>query len=189
MKKGLKIFAMVGIPIVIILGMFVSSYNNLVGLHENVNGGFSEVQNVLQRRADLIPGLVETVKGYASHEEETYIKLAEARSGVNSAGTPEELAEAEQNLNSSLDRLMVVVENYPELKANENFMSLQDELAGTENRISVERSNYNKDVGTYNSKVRRFPTNLIANIAGFEQAQYFEADADAQSAPEVNFSD
>lgn len=184
MKKGI---AIVLIIVVIIGALFIGPYNNLVGLREDVNQAYSQVQTVMQRRADLIPNLVNTVKGYADHEQETLQAVTEARSSVQQAGSPEELAEANDELTGALSRLMVVVEQYPDLKANQNFIQLQDELAGTENRIAVERKNYNETVQTYNTKVQRFPTNIVAGLFGFDQAEYFEASAGAEEAPEVNF--
>lgn len=187
MRKGLIVTGIVSLVILIVVGSLIGSYNGLVSMNEDVNSGYAQIQNVIQRRADLIPNLVETVKGYASHESETFQAITEARSQIDSATNPGELAEANDALTQSLERLMVVVENYPELKANENFLNLQDELAGTENRISVERKNYNDVVRTFNTKVRSFPTNIIAEMFNFNQAEYFEADEGSQNVPEVNF--
>lgn len=174
--------------IAIIAGvLFIGPYNNLVGLDEDVNQAYSQVQTVVQRRADLIPNLVNTVKGYADHEKETLTEITQARSAVDNATTPEELAEANDQLTGALGRLMVVVESYPELKANENFIQLQDELAGTENRIAVERKNYNDTVAIFNGKIRRFPTSIVAKFAGLKAREYFEASPGSETAPEVNF--
>ena len=186
-RRGLIVTGIVSIVILMVVGSLIGSYNGLVSMNEDVNSGYAQIQNVIQRRADLIPNLVETVKGYASHESGTFQAIAEARSQIDSANNPGELAEANDALTQSLGRLMVVVENYPELKANENFLNLQDELAGTENRISVERKNYNDVVRAFNTKVRSFPTNIVAKMFSFNQAEYFEADEGSQNVPEVNF--
>ncbi|GBD92778.1 lemA family protein [bacterium BMS3Abin05] len=164
-----------------------STYNSLVILDEQVRNAQSEIENQLQRRYDLIPNYVATVKGYAAHEKDVLIKITEARSRIGSAPTLKGKLAANDDLNSALARLMVVVENYPNLKANENFIRLQDELAGTENRIAVARRRYNKAVEFYNKRVRQFPTNVIANMFGFQEKPYFEAPKAARQAPKVNF--
>ena len=201
MKKGCLIALVIaGVLLVIAMGIFMyvkSTYNNLVTLDEKVNQSWAQVQNVYQRRYDLIPNLVETVKGYAKHEKETLQGVVEARSKVGGTInlkadelTPEKLAQFQQvqaGLSGALQRLMVVVERYPDLKANENFIRLQDELAGTENRIAQERRRFNTDVQTYNTSIRSFPANIFANIFGFEKRPYFEADEKAQEAPKVEF--
>ena len=169
-----------GIIGVILIWMF-SSYNGLVQTEEQVNGQWAQVQTQLQRRSDLIPNLVNTVKGYATHEK------ADARAKLGGAKTVEETAKANQELSSALSRLLVVVENYPNLKADANFRALQDELAGTENRIAVARKDYNGSVQAYNMKIRTLPTSLIASPMGFQVKPYFEADQGAQSAPKVQF--
>ena len=177
--------------IIIILGVYSSikgTYNRLVVLDEGVKTSWAQVENQLQRRYDLIPNYVETVKGYASHESEVFIRVTEARARVGSANTPMEKIEANNGLSGALARLMVVVENYPDLKANTNFIRLQDELAGTENRISVERRRFNESVRQYNQQIRTFPNNLLAGFFGFERADLFEAAADAQTAPQVQFT-
>lgn len=189
MKKGLIITGVIAILLLVFGGSLAHSYNGLVSIDEDVKSSFSQVDNVIQRRADLIPNLVETVQGYASHESETFANIAEARSQVNNASGPEELAEADAQLTRSLRQLSVVVEDYPELKANESFIRLQDELAGTENRIAVERKNYNDTVNIYNSKIRSFPTNIMAGKFNFEEAEYFEADEASQEVPEVSFGE
>ncbi len=186
-KKWLMPVIIIAVVLIAIFAMFIGPYNNLIDLDEQVNEGYSQVQTVVQRRADLIPQLVNTVKGYANHEEETLTKLTEARAGISSAKTPEELANANEEVTQALKGINIMVEAYPDLKANTNFLSLQDELAGTENRISVARQDYNKVVKTYNSKVRKFPTSIMAGIMNFDKAEYFEAAAGAQEAPEVNF--
>ncbi len=191
MKKVLIIIAVIfGILLVIAFGMFSwvkNSYNSMVTMDEEVNGAWAQVENVLQRRFDLIPNLVATVKGYASHESEVFIQVTEARSKVGGAGTPAQRMQAEGELSSALSRLMVVVENYPQLKANTNFIMLQDQLEGTENRISVERGRYNETVRRYNTIIRRFPQSFIAGMFGFDKREFFEASAGAEEAPKVSF--
>lgn len=182
-KTGIIIVA-----VIIVLGiLMVNSYNNLVELEERVDSAWAQVENVLKRRADLIPNLVNTVKGYASHEEEVLTQITKARSSFNRANTPREYAEANAELERALSNLYVVVENYPELKASENFSNLQYELAGTENRISTERMRYNEAVQKFNTTIKRFPTNILANIFGFEPKQYFEIDEEDRTVPQVNF--
>ncbi|WP_419865713.1 LemA family protein [Bacillus dakarensis] len=167
--------------------MVIPSYNNFVTLEENVDQSYSQIENQLQRRLDLIPNLVNTVKGYASHEEEVLTDIADARARLAGANSPEEEATANAELTGALSRLLVVVENYPNLKADQQFTQLMDELSGTENRISVARKDYNDQVAEYNKRVKRFPGVIIANITGFDEKEYFEADPSAQTAPEVNF--
>ncbi|MDC7222517.1 MAG: LemA family protein [Spirochaetales bacterium] len=173
-------------------------YNRMVTLDEEVNASWGQVQNVYQRRIDLIPNLVATVKGYASHESETLTAVTEARAKVGGVMNvsdevlqdPEAFArfqQAQGELSGALQRLMVVSENYPELKANQNFLALQDQLEGTENRIAVERKRFNDAVKAYNSYIRRFPQVIVANNMGFEQRSYFQAEESAQSAPQVEF--
>ena len=201
MGKAGKIGCGIGIVLVVLLLIgFISvknTYNGLVNLDEGVSNAWAQVQNVYQRRADLIPNLVETVKGYAKHENETLTAVTQARAQMGGVTqlraedlTPENLArfqQAQASLGGALQRLMVVAEKYPELKANENFTRLQDELAGTENRITVERRRFNETVQGYNQAIRRFPQNILAGMFGFERKAYFEADAEAQKAPEVKF--
>jgi LemA protein len=164
-----------------------STYNNLVTRDEEVKEAWAQVETQLQRRLDLIPNLVETVKGYASQEKEVFIKVTEARSKVAGAGTIPEKIDANNELTSALSRLLVVVEQYPELKSNQNFIRLQDELAGTENRIAVARRRYNEAVKTYNVAIRKFPSNLIAKAFNFEKASFFEAPKEAAEPPKVKF--
>ncbi len=187
MGKGLKIVLII-IAVVVILGIvLVSPYNKLVVLDEEVNTAWAQVENQLQRRYDLIPNLVETVKGYASHEKEVFTEVTKARASVGGAQTINEKIAANNQLTGALSRLLLVVEKYPELKADQRFKDLQIELAGTENRIAVERGRYNKVVKQYNQLVRRFPMKLIAGLFGFEKRPYFEAPKEAQQAPKVKF--
>lgn len=184
MKKGIVAL----IAVIAVLGLLlIGPYNNLVALDEEVNQAFAQVQTVVQRRADLIPNLVETVKGYAKHEEDVFTRVTEARSKIQAAKDPEELSAANREMDQAMVAINAVVEAYPELKANEQFLNLQDELAGTENRIAKERQNYNEIVQKFNGKVRRFPTSLFARLMGFGPKAYFQADPGAQNAPKVNF--
>jgi LemA protein len=162
-------------------------YNTLVSQSEAVDGAWSEVQNQLQRRNDLIPNLVETVKGFAKQEQDVLVKVTEARSRVAGASSRSEAIEASNDLSNALSRLLVVVEKYPELKSDQNFLRLQDELAGTENRLAVARKRYNDAVQGYNTTAKRFPTNLLAMLFGFEQREYFDAPESAEAVPQVKF--
>ncbi len=162
-------------------------YNRLVAQRERVDAAWSEVENQLQRRNDLIPNLVSTVKGFAAHEKDVLVGVTEARSRVAGAQTPAETIEASNALSSALARLLVVVERYPELKSDKNFIRLQDELAGTENRLAVARTRYNEAVREFNTTVKKFPTNLIASAFGFEQRPYFEVPETAKAVPKVQF--
>ncbi|MFH2027770.1 MAG: LemA family protein [Nanoarchaeota archaeon] len=190
-NKKLSPMAITGIVIAAILLIsimwVVGSYNGLVNSDETTNEKWANVQTAYQRRADLIPNLVETVKAYSDYEGGVLTDITNARASIGKAGTPAELQAAGNELNSALSRLLVVVENYPNLKANENYLSLQDELAGTENRVKVERDIYNKAVKDYNVRVRRFPTNMIANMFGFENKNMFEAEEGTEAAPQVSF--
>ena len=191
MNKGLAGCLVVGGVLLLILivgAMFIwGLYNNLVTQDQQVQGAWAQVQNVLQRRADLIPNLVETVKGYATHEKEVFEAVAEARSRLAGATSPAEAAAANAGMTSALGRLIAIAENYPNLKANENFIRLQDELAGTENRIAVERMRYNDAVRLYNTSIKRFPTRMFAVMFGFKDREYFEAGPEAQQVPKVKF--
>ena len=191
MNKGLAGCLVVGGVILLILvvaGMALAGmYNRLVSQNEQVNQAWAQVQNVLQRRADLIPNLVETVKGYATHEKEIFESVAEARGRLAGATSPREAAAANAGLTSALGRLLAIAENYPNLKANENFIRLQDELAGTENRIAVERMRYNETVRAFNTSIKRFPVNFLAGLFHFGEREYFEAEAGAKEAPKVKF--
>lgn len=191
MAKGKKNSAIVIIAIIAIVGiallLIVPKYNSLVNGEEQIEASWAQVENQLQRRFDLIPNLVQTVKGYAAHEEEVFTQIADARTQYGGAATVEEAAQANDNLTSALSRLLVIVENYPQLKADVQFTQLMDELAGTENRLAVARQDYNEVVRSFNSDVRRFPGNLIAGMFGFDAKEYFEAANGAETAPSVNF--
>src|SRR5437868_4705914 len=163
------------------------SYNTFVSQEENVKAQWAQVQNQLQRRNDLIPNLVETTKGYAQHEESVFKDIAEARSQLLAAKSPDETIAAANRQTSALGRLLAVVENYPNLKANEQFNRLMDELSGTENRIAVERMRYNQAVQAYNTARRQFPANLTAKVFGFKEYPFFQAPPEARQAPKVNF--
>ena len=170
-------------------GQYVSTRNTLVTKNESVKAAWSQVDIVLQRRADLIPNLVETVKGYAQQEQTVFGDIAKARSALLSAGTPQEKIAANGQLDGALGRLLLIVENYPQLKSNENFLRLQDELAGTENRIAVERKRYNDTLQDYNTYVQQFPTNIYAGWAGFKPNEaYFAASEGSRQVPKVQFS-
>jgi LemA protein len=169
-------------------GKYVGIRNDLVTKKEAVNAAWSQVDVALQRRADLIPNLVETVKGYAKHEETIMTAVANARSALLGAKTPQEKIAANTQLDGALGRLLVVVENYPNLKANETFLRLQDELAGTENRIAVERRKYNETVQSYNTQIQLFPNNIVASMSGFSRNDaYFKTEPGARTAPKVAF--
>ena len=183
MKKGLIVVIAIVAVIAILGGSIVSSYNGLVDKQANVENADAQIQVQLQRRADLIPNLVNTVKAYASHEEDVYTALADARAKLNSASNPEEYQEATDSFDSALSRLLVVVENYPELKADKNFIALQDELAGTENRLSTARKDYNDVATDYNASIKKFPTVIFAGMFGFEKVDLFEASSESQTAP------
>ena len=185
---GILIPLFIIIIILIILGSwYIGTRNKLVTLDETINSAWSEIDNQLQRRNDLIPNLVETIKGYASQEKEIFIQIAEARSKLAGAQGVQETAEGYNELNGALSRLLVVVENYPELKSNANFIRLQDELAGTENRIAVARKRYNDSVKTFNTKIRVFPGSIVAGQTGFEKREYFQISEAAREAPKVDF--
>lgn len=185
MKNSMKIAIGVVIVIVLLLMSGVGSYNNLVTKNENVKSSLSQIDNQLQRRNDLIPNLVETVKQYAAHEEEIFTDIADARARLIGANTVEEQAQGDAALSGALSRLLAISENYPDLKANQNFIQLQDELAGTENRIATARRDYNSIAQDYNTTIRRFPTMIYANVLGFDKVEYFEADENARDNPDV----
>jgi LemA protein len=163
------------------------SYNTFVGQEEAIKGQWAQVENQLQRRNDLIPNLVETVKGYATHEEGVYKDIAESRSRLLSAKSPEETIQAANQQTGALGRLLAIAENYPQLRANEQFNRLMDELSGTENRIAVERMRYNERIQEYNIARRRFPSNVTAKMFGFKEYPFFQAPAEARQVPKVNF--
>lgn len=183
-KTGLYVGIAVAV-VLLVLFWVGGTYNSLVSLDETVNAKWGNVQTAYQRRADLIPNLVATVKEYTDYEGPLLEEITAARASVGRASTPEQLQTAGAEMNSALSRLLVVVENYPSLKASEQFLDLQVQLEGTENRIKVERDNYNGAVRDLNVKVRRFPANVVAGMFGFRQKEYFEADEGAESAPNV----
>jgi len=191
MAKGKRNLLIAAAVIILVLLMFYSglkgTYNSFVTLDEGVRAAWAQVENQLQRRYDLIPNLVETVKGFAQQEREVFIGVTEARAKVGGAQSIPEKIEANQQLTSALSRLLVTVERYPDIKSNQNFIRLQDELAGTENRIAVERRRYNEAVRTYNVRIRTFPANLLAGLFGFTKAEFFEVPESAQATPEVKF--
>ena len=188
----------IGLSLVVVAGFLFSGcgYNKMVDLEEQVTAQWSQVENVYQRRADLIPNLVNTVKGYAEHEQETFTRVIEARSKATSVNVDpgnlsqqsiEQFNQAQQGLSSALSRLMVVVERYPDLKANQNFRDLQAQLEGTENRITVERRKFNQTTQSYNAYIRKFPQVIYSGWFGFEKKDYFESQPGAEQAPEVQF--
>jgi LemA protein len=188
MKVGLVILVVLVVIALLLGSSFVGRRNQMVVKRETVNAAWAQVDVVLQRRADLIPNLVETVKGYAVQEQVVFGDIAKARSALLGAHSPSEKIAANGQLDSALGRLLVVVENYPQLKSNENFMRLQDELAGTENRIAVERQRYNGTVQDYNTFISLFPNSLVASMSGFTRNDaYFKTDEGARQAPKVNF--
>lgn len=196
MKKSWIIIGVVGLLFLFMVFSIVGSYNSMVTKDEAVSGQWSQVENVYQRRADLIPNLVNTVKGYASHERETLEGVVNARAKATSttidpsklnAESIKQFATAQDGLSSALSKLMVVVERYPDLKANQNFLELQAQLEGTENRITVERQKFNETAKDFNTYIRTFPRNIWAGMFGFEKKDYFEATAGAEVAPTVQF--
>lgn len=185
-KKGIIIAIIVGL--VVILGIsLISANNNLVSMESKVDAALANIDTYLQRRADLIPNLVNTVKGYAAHEQEVIDSVTQAREKLAGASTVEEKAAADSALTTALNNLLVVVENYPDLKASANFTQLADELAGTENRIATARRDYNDAVQSYNTAIRKFPNSLIAGLFGFAKKEYFQASDNAQNVPNVEF--
>ncbi len=191
MKKALWIVG-ITIGIIVLVGIGSCSYvisfrNQFVTMEENIKGQWAQVENVLQRRSDLIPNLVNTVKGFASQEKEIFISIAESRAKLSGAATIGDKIKAANGMSSALGRLLVIVERYPDLKSNQNFMALQDELAGTENRITVERKRYNDSVRQYNTGLRRFPGNLIASSMGLSQYPYYEVPKEKKEVPKVKF--
>jgi LemA protein len=196
MKKGLIVIGVILLIVLILYGFFAGRYNTMVELQENIPKEWAQVETQYQRRADLIPNLVNTVKGYANFEQETLTKVVEARASATQVKidpgniTPEQLQQfqqAQNGLSSALSRLLVVAENYPELKANQNFLDLQAQLEGTENRITVARTRFNEVVQPYNVYIKRFPNNMLAGMYGFTPKGYFEAAAGSEKAPTVDF--
>lgn len=183
----MKGWIIAGIIALLVVVMAVSGYNDLVGMNENVNGKWAQVENQLQRRADLIPNLVNTVKGYAAHEQAAIQSVSDARAKLAGAQTPGTKAQANDELSGALSRLLMVAENYPNLKADQNFRALQDELAGTENRMTVARQDYNNVVQAFNTKVKTFPTSIYAGMLGFTQREYFKVEETSKKVPEVKF--
>ncbi len=191
MTSGKRNLFIAVVVIVVLAGLiysfFQGNYNRFVTLDEGVKSAWAQVENQLQRRYDLIPNLVETVKGYAKQEKDVLVEVTNARARVGGAATVPDKINANNELTGALSRLLVVVEKYPDLKSNQNFLRLQDELAGTENRISVERKRYNDAVQGYNVAIRSFPANLLAGMFGFGKAAFFEVPAAAKAAPQVKF--
>lgn len=184
---GCGLVAVLGV-LALLVGLYVmSTYNGIVTGEQSVANAWSQVQNDLQRRGDLIPNLVETVKGYAAHEKEIFESVAEARSRLAGAATPQEAAAANAGMTSALGRLLAIAENYPDLKANQNFTRLQDELAGSENRIANSRRDYNEEVRRFNTLIVRFPVNLVASFFGKSPREFFEAEPAKQEVPKVSF--
>lgn len=188
MKKSTIVLLVVLAVVIILVGSIFGSYNSLVRQQEDVNSKWSQVDNQLQRRADLIPNLVETVKGYAKHEQAVFESVNKAREKLLLANTVQEKANANDALGTAIGRLLAISENYPTLKADQNFRQLSDELAGTENRISVARMDYNNAVQQYNTSIRQFPNIIFARMFGFTEKQYFKAQSGAQEVPKVDFS-
>ncbi len=188
-KRNTGLIALVAIVAIVAIAVFwfVGQRNRLVRLEESVDAAWSEIDNQLQRRSDLIPNLVATVQGIADQEREVFGRIADARARLAGAQTVGETAESYAELQGALSRLLVVVENYPILRSNENFMRLQDELAGTENRIAVSRQRYNETVRQFNTRIRLFPTSMVANRLGLEEKEYFEIPESAREVPRVEF--
>ncbi|MHB8483781.1 MAG: LemA family protein [Nitrospiria bacterium] len=188
MKKLFIGAGIIGVIGLLFLSSLFSTYNRLVQMNEGIKSSWAQVDNQLQRRYDLIPNLVNTVKGYAAHEKEIMEQIASARAKIGQAQTPEQKINANQELSTTLSRLMVIVENYPDLKADQTFQRLMDELAGTENRISVERKRYNDAVRAYNQEIKMFPSNLVASVFNFKETPYFQAGETVKTAPSVDFT-
>jgi LemA protein len=186
-KTLIVILVIIGLLVVSAYSFFAGNYNKFVRLDQTVKSSWAQVENQLQRRFDLIPNLVETVKGYAKHEKEVLTEVTNARARVGEAGTVPDKIAANNELSGALSRLLLVMERYPDLKANQNFLHLQDELAGTENRIAVERMRYNEAVKVYNQTIKSFPANLLAGMFGFAEAVFFDAPKEAKAAPKIQF--
>ena len=188
-KTLIVILVIIGLLVVSAYSFFAGNYNKFVRLDQTVKSSWAQVENQLQRRFDLIPNLVETVKGYAKQEKDVMIEVTNARSrvgGTANAPISDKIA-ANNELSGALSRMLLVVEKYPDLKSNQNFMHLQDELAGTENRIAVERMQYNEAVKTYNQAIKTFPANLLAGMFGFKEGDFFDAPKEAKAAPKIQF--
>ncbi len=199
-RGALLVLAVIGVLVVVVVGFAlwgIGVYNRIVGLDEGVQSAWSQVENQYQRRAELIPNLVETVKGFAAQEKTVLLGVTEARAKVSQITVTKEVLEdpdafakfqaVQDQFSSAISRLLAVSENYPQLKSNENFLALQNQLEGTENRIAVERRNFNQVVQVYNTTIRRFPGSLVAGFGGFREKQYFKAKEGAESAPQVKF--
>jgi LemA protein len=188
MKQALIVIVVIVVIALLVGGMYVSRRNQMVTLNEQVKSNWAQVDVVLQRRSDLIPNLVETVKGFAAHETTVYDDIAKARAALGGAQTPKDKIAANAQLDGALSRLLVIVENYPQLRSNENFLRLQDELAGTENRIAVERKRYDDALQAYNTFIGQFPNNIFAAWAGFQRNDaYFAASQASRTVPKVQF--
>ena len=190
MNKGLIAITSIVIIVLLIVSSFMGTYNKLQVMDESVNSSWAQIENQLQRRSDLIPNLVNTVKGYASHEKSIFIEVADARSRLSGAVKSKDVKQINQangEFNGALSRLLAIAENYPQLKADKNFIALQDEITGTENRLAVARMDYNESVKQINATIRTFPTNVIAGISGIKAREYFQIEEAAKSVPVVNF--
>ncbi len=184
--KNWPLLAVLAVLLIALWGGF-GTYNGMVTAHERIDNKWSDIDTQLQRRSDLIPNLVNTTKAYAAQEKEIFTQVAEARSKLAGANSVGEKAQADADLSSALSRLLVVVERYPELKSDANFRQLADELAGTENRLAVARRDYNEAVRDYNTRIKRFPAKMLADVGGFESRDYYKAQEGAQEVPQVNF--
>lgn len=188
MKKSTIVIIVVVVILVAIIAGLVSNYNGVVSLSEEVDNKFATIDTMLQRRADLIPNLVNTVKGYTNQEQAVIDSVTDARAKLAGANSVGEKANADQELSTALSNLLVVVENYPDLKSSQNFINLSDELAGTENRIATARKDYNDAVKEYNTKIKRFPTNIVSGMFGYGDKEYFQASEGSEEVPTVDFN-
>lgn len=188
MKKSTIVIIVVVVILVAIIAGLVSNYNGVVSLSEEVDNKFATIDTMLQRRADLIPNLVNTVKGYTNQEQAVIDSVTDARAKLAGANSVGEKANADQELSTALSNLLVVVENYPDLKSAQNFINLSDELAGTENRIATARKDYNDAVKEYNTKIKRFPTNIVSGMFGYGEKEYFQASEGSEEVPTVDFN-
>lgn len=188
MKKSTIVIIVVVVILVAIIAALVSNYNGVVSLSEEVDNKFATIDTMLQRRADLIPNLVNTVKGYTNQEQAVIDSVTDARAKLAGANSVGEKANADQELSTALSNLLVVVENYPDLKSSQNFINLSDELAGTENRIATARKDYNDAVKEYNTKIKRFPTNIVSGMFGYGEKEYFQASEGSEEVPTVDFN-